>query len=383
VPLKQKIKVLQLTANLGIGGLERVVVNLCKYLDKKNFDVHACCIRFKGEFATELEEDGIPVHLVPQVTSRPDYLAFTRLAKIINKIKPHVIHSHNTNSFIDSTLATMFTHVPVKVNTDHARNFPGRYRELLLESICARFADKFIAVSEETRQNLIRYEKIPRDKIVIINNGIDGKKFDRNIDIEEKKKSLGLSDFSPIVGLGVRLTAQKGIKHLIAAAPQVIEKFPNICFFIAGKGGLKNTLIQKTEQLGVSHHFKFPGPRLDLFEILKILDLYVLPSEWEGLPLSLLETMAAGCPIVATNVGGIPKAIEDGISGVLVEAKNSGQLANGIIRILSNKELGAQLSQNAKKRFLKEFSAERMVAEHEALYRKLLMRKGIIEEWER
>ncbi|WP_027371461.1 glycosyltransferase, partial [Desulfovermiculus halophilus] len=270
--MNKKIKVMQLTANLGMGGLERVVINLCKHMNHDVFDVSVCCIKYKGKLAYELEGTGVPVYILQQTDKKKDYTAFWRLKKILSEKKPHLVHTHNANSFIDGALASYLARIPVLINTDHARKFPGRWTERVLEAVLSRSADRFIAVSEETKQNLMLYEKIPERKINVIRNGIDGKVYDIVIDVQKKKEELGLLEYDHLIGLGVRLTQQKGIAHLIEAAPKILSHFPNTGFVVAGKGVLQQSLIALAAQLGVSNHFHFIGPRLDLPEILQVLD---------------------------------------------------------------------------------------------------------------
>lgn len=376
--MQRKIRVLQLTANLGMGGLERVVINLCKNINVDMYDVSVCCLKYKGKLARELEDIGMPVHLLPQVTKRPDYTAFWRLKKILLQEKPDLVHTHNANAFIDGAMASCLAGVPALINTDHARKFPGRWTERMMEAVCARKADKFVAVSEETKKNLMRYERIPAAKIEVIRNGIDGKDYDIEIDVQKKKEELGLLGFDHVVGLGVRLTPQKGIAHLIEAAPLVLAMFPKTAFLVAGKGYLRESLMELAIQRGVSSHFHFIGPRLDLPEILQTLDVYVLPSEWEGLPLALLESMAASRAIVATRVGGNPYVIEHGRTGLLVESKDVKGLAEAVCRLLSNYEERGRLGINAQKRFYQGFSVQHMTGKYEELYSEILKTKNIM-----
>lgn len=377
--MQRKIHIMQLTANLGIGGLERVVINLCKNINRDLFHVSVCCLKYKGNLAGELEDIGMPVHLLPQVMKNPDYTAFWRLKNILLKEKPDLVHTHNANSFIDGAVASCMSRVPALINTDHARKFPGRWTERMMEAICARRADKFVAVSEETKMNLMRYERIPETKIEVIRNGIDGKDYDIEIDVQKKKNELGLSEFDHVVGLGVRLTPQKGIAHLIEAAPLILAMFPTTAFLVAGKGYLRESLMELATQRGVSRHFHFIGPRLDLPEILQVLDVYVLPSEWEGLPLVLLEAMAANRAIVATSVGGNSTAIEHGRTGLLVTPKDVKGLAEAVCRLLGSHEERRSLGVNAQKRFYQDFSVQHMTEKYEALYTNILEKKNIIQ----
>ena len=369
--MKERIKILQITDNLGIGGLERVVVNLCKHLNKNIFHVSVVCLNFLGAFADELENERIKVYLAPKKKEN-DYFLFWKLKDIIGEIKPDIVHTHNTNAIIDGVIASVLQRVPVRVHTDHARKFPDKKKYMAIEWFLSHFIHKIIAVSGETRENLIKYEKIKRSKITVLNNGIDGSSYNIHVDIEQKKKEIGVLRYKYIIGLGVRFTEQKGIIHLIKAAPEILKKFPETAFVIAGYGALEKFLRSEAKRLEVDANFFFIGSRLDMPELLQIFDLYVLPSEWEGLPLVLLEAMAAKRAIVATNVGGNSMAIENGFSGSLVPAKNHAELAKEIIRLLDDPETRKRYSENAYKRFKTKFSVEHMAKMHENLYKQLM-----------
>jgi glycosyltransferase involved in cell wall biosynthesis len=376
--MNRKIRIMQVTNNLGIGGLERVIVNLCKHLNKNNFVISACCLSFKGAFAPELEDSGIPVFNLLNTSQGTNYFAFWKLKDIINQFKPDIIHTHNTNALFDGFLGAVISRVPVNIHTDHARKFPDKKRYMIAEWAISNFIDKIIAVSEETKTNLMRYEHISGDKIIIVNNGIDGTKYDITIDIDKKKKELGLEGFEFVIGLGVRLTEQKGITYLIKAAPYVLAKHPQTVFIIAGQGFLLDSLKDEARMLNLDRNFIFLGPRLDLPEILQVLDLYVLPSEWEGLPLVILEAMAAKKTIIATDVGGNSVAIINGQSGILVPPKNPQALAEQICLLIENKGKRYTLAQNAYERFYSMFEVKHMVREYEKIYEQTLETKGFI-----
>jgi len=368
---------MQITANLGIGGLERVVVNLAKNLNKDRYDVTVCCLKFKGVLAKELEDIGIKVHLVPQKNKGTDYFAFWKLKDIIRHEKPSIVHTHNANALVDGIIASLLCRVPVKIHTDHARNFPDTRRTMAAERILSNYINRIIAVSTETKQNLIKYEHIQAKKIKIVNNGIEGEKYDISINILQKKKELGLDGFQHIVGLGVRLTKQKGIIHLIKAAPEILRRFPDTAFIVAGKGYLLDELINETHKLKLENNFFFLGPRMDMPEILQIIDVYVLPSEWEGLPLVLLEAMAARKAIIATDVGGNSMAIEDGNCGYLIPPQRPVILSKKIIALLDSNDLRTTLADNAYKKFKDQFGIKHTTHEYAKIYEEELLQKGI------
>jgi len=200
-------------------------------------------------------------------------LSFIKAFSIIKDFKPDVIHTHNSQPFIDGTLAALIARVPIKVHTDHAMDFPDKIRYMFAEWFFSHFADKIVGVSEHTKNNLIKYEKISPKKIDIIHNGIDGKQYDIKINVSEKKKQLGIENRYPVLGLGVRLAEQKGITYLIQATSLIRREFPEICVLIAGEGPLQKNLKREAEEHGLSHLIKFIGPRLDMNEILKVLDI--------------------------------------------------------------------------------------------------------------
>ena len=362
-----KLKLMQITHDLAIGGLQRVVVNICKNIDREKFDISVLCLRDLGEFVPEVESMGIKVYFLPQKNGT-DYLSFLKVAKILRREKPDVIHTHNTQPFVDGTIGALMSGVKTIIHTDHARNFPDKRRYMYGEWLMSHFAYKVVGVSEHTSKNLIKYEKISRKKILIIPNGIDGNRFSININKQAKRKELGVHGSGPIIGLGVRLTEGKGINYLLQAMPDIIKKFTDITLVIAGDGPAADKLKKQTVELGITRNVLFLGPRLDIPELLKVFDIYVLPSLSEGLPMVLLEAMAAGCPIVATNVGGIPTLIKHGDNGSMVEPKNPEALASEIIKLLSSQELRSQYSKKALETFQENYSADIMTRKYEQLY---------------
>jgi glycosyltransferase involved in cell wall biosynthesis len=359
---------MQITHDLAIGGLQQVVVNICRTIDRSRFHVSVLCLRNLGEFVPEVEAMGIPVLFIPQKENGTDYFSFIKVVKVLRRQKIDIIHTHNTQPFVDGTIGALFSGVRTIVHTDHARDFPDKRRYMFAEWFVSRFAYKVIGVSDHTSQNLMKYERISPRKVLTITNGIDGSRFQITVDKEKKRKELGVDGLGPVMGLGVRLTEQKGISYLLRAMPQVLKALPDVTLVIAGKGPLQDSLRQEASSLGIDRHVIFAGPRLDIPELLKLFDLYVLPSLWEGLPMVLLEAMAAGCPVLATGVGGVPTVIRHGESGSLVEPKNPQALSKEIVRLLSDSQLRKRYAENGLKTFREKFSAEVMTRQYEQLY---------------
>jgi glycosyltransferase involved in cell wall biosynthesis len=366
-----KIKLMQITHDLAIGGLQQVVVNICRSINREKFDVSVLCLRALGEFVPEVEKLGVRVFYLPQKEKGTDYFSFLKVARILRQEQIDVIHTHNTQPFVDGTLGALLSGVKTIVHTDHARDFPDKIRYMVAEHLMSYFAYRVIGVSEHTTANLVHYEKISPRKIMTIENGLDGSRFQIEIDRPAKRKELGIKGSGPIIGLGVRLTEQKGITYLLQAMPEIIKAVPDVTLVIAGDGTLKNKLRHEAETLGIKEHILFLGSRLDVPQLLKLFDIYVLPSLWEGLPMVLLEAMAARCPIVATDVGGVSNMITDGKNGILVEPENPRRLANEIVTLLTNSELRQRLVENGARKFNADFTADRMTKKYEKLYQRM------------
>jgi len=364
----KKINVLQITHDLRIGGLQEVVVNICRSIDKSRFNVKVLCLRDKGPLSTKIEKLGIDVIEIEKRPGKVDYFAFTKVAKIIKDNNIDVVHTHNTQPFVDGTLGALLAGRKLIVHTDHARDFPDKYRYMFAEWLMSQFAYKVVGVSAHTCENLRKYEHISSKKLQVIENGVDGDIYRKDIDYKKKCAELGISPDDLVIGLGVRLVEQKGISYLLHAMNKLISDYPNIVLLIAGEGDQRRALEEMSVDLKLGKHVKFLGPRMDIDEILKVIDIYVLPSFWEGLPMVLLEAMASGCPIVATNVGGVGKAIEHGVNGTLIPPRDSDAIYLAIKELIDNPELRDAYAESGQKIFDKKFSSKGMVDKYQDIF---------------
>jgi glycosyltransferase involved in cell wall biosynthesis len=367
-----KIKVVQITHDLNIGGLQRVVLDIAKNLDKDRFEVKVISLRDDGPLKQELMDARIPVYSIKREHHKTDYLSFMKVYKLLKELTPHVIHTHNTEPFVDGGIAGFLARVPAKVHTDHARDFPDKKRYMFAEWTMSHIVDRVVAVSEHTKQNLVTFEKMSPRKIDVIRNGIEGQKYAVEIDKQAKMKELGIENKYPILGLGVRLVPQKGITYLIQAISKLKPQFPNICALIAGEGPLQTILEKEAQDLGVTNNIHFIGPRLDMPEILSLLDVYVLPSLWEGLPLVILEAMAAQKPIVVTDVGGVSEVIQNNDNGILIPSMRPDILTQELKSLLEDENKMKRIASHAKKTFDEKYSVAVMAQQYMDLYTRLL-----------
>lgn len=367
--MRKPLRLMHITHDLAIGGLQQVIVNLCRTLDQENFHITVLCLCDLGPLAETIQELGIKVILLPGQEGRTDYFSFIKVARILKKEKIDVIHTHNTQPLVDGTLGAVLAGGMRRIiHTDHARQFPDKVRYMFAEWCMSHRVHRMVGVSEQTTLNLRRYEKIPQKKLMTIENGIDGSRFDAVVDVENKRRALGLPSAGPLIGVISRLEAVKGITWLLQAMPDIIQRFPNLILLIVGEGTCRRDLEAETEQLGLHDHVVFTGARRDVPEILPLLDIYLLPSLSEGLPMGLLEAMAAGCPVIASAVGGIPAVVTNSETGVLVAPADSSTLARAVMDLVADPKGRARMSRCQKKLFYRHYRAAIMTRKYCRLY---------------
>src|SRR3989304_1352068 len=368
VSTSQKISIMQITHDLNIGGLQRVVVDLACNLNKDRYDVSVCALREGGPYESELLNDGIPIIKLAENTYTVDYLMFWKIYRTMREMRPTIVHPHNTQPFLEGTVAAVLAGVPVVVHTDHGRQFPDKWRYMTAERIVSRFVNQLVAFSEANKSDLVQYEKIPASKIMVVANGINEQKYQFPVDRSWKRKELNIApDAGPIVGWCGRLSPEKGLDVLIRAVDLLKKDFPGMVFLIAGEGDLDGPLRQEAKERNVERWIRFLGPRSDVHEIMGIIDLFVLPSLREGLPLVLLEAMAASLAIVATNVGGIPGAVVDGVNGLLFKPCHPEEFAAAIKRLLSDEVMREKFAKNSLELFYQRFGLRKMLTGYEEI----------------
>ena len=359
-----------ITHDLALGGLQQVVFNICRTIDRSRFNVSVLCLNERGAFAQDIEALDIPVYLLPQKESGVNYTAFLDIAKVLRKHQIEIIHTHNTQPFVEGTIAGLLANVKTMIHTDHARIFPDKFRYMFAEWVVSHFHYRVVGCSEHTTNNLRHYEKISRKKLITIDNGIDESRFDVQVDAAILKKSLGIKKSGLIVGLASRLSAEKGVDSLVKAMPQILASFADATLLVAGEGDELENLEEQTRELGLENDIVFCGVRKDIPQLLQIIDVYVLPSYSEGLPMALLEAMASRKAIVATNVGGMPNAITNGECGEIVPPHDPSTLADAIVSLLHDQDRRIEYGRAARERFEALYSARIMTEKYQLLYEK-------------
>ncbi len=239
---------------------------------------------------------------------------------------------------------------------------------MFLERFVSKTTDIFVTVSFLNQKEAIQKKLGKPEQFVNIYGGIDFKKFDIRCNIAEKKRELGIGNTVKVVGFVGRLVEQKAPHDFIHAISMVLKSESNVYFLVVGDGEMRNDLQKLASDLQISKYLKILGFREDISAILKILNVFVMSSLWEGLSRSLTEAMYIGCPVVATAVGGTPELVIDGVTGILVKPNDVQGIAHGIIDLLNGEKKVNKMCMAARKKVVDNFSSEKMFEHFDQLY---------------
>ena len=376
----KRLRVCFVVNNLDVGGLEKVVLSLINGLDRRRFDPSLVCLLGQGKLFSELLLPPDRVLVVDKGRRRPpldfDPTVLGHIAQFFRRTQVEVVHTHNVAPLVFGGLARRlaWSSAPL-VYSEHNQIYSATPAQRRRFRAYVRLADHVVAVSADLQTSLARDFARPSR---VIHNGVDGTRFRAASDDPavraRTRLALGCAEGDFVVGTGVVLSPQKGVTHLLGAAKRVLARAPDARFLVAGEGPNRPELERQAAALGLGDRLRFVGYRRDIPDFLSALDLYVLPSLWEGLPLSLLEALAAGKPVVATAVGGNPEIVEDGVGGRLVPPRDEAALADAILRVRGDEALRRAVSERNRARFERHFSLEAMLAGHETLYDELARR---------
>ncbi len=359
--------VLQLISSEGYYGAENVLVNLAGSLEKMGcrsiVGVFRNAHRPHVEVATHAQNRGLHVEII-SCRGKADRKAVDRIRQCIRDHSVDLVHMHGYKADLYGYAAARDLGRPV-IATYHI-DWPDRGIALrvyhVLDRLVVRRFDRIVAVSDKIARSLQR-SGVPREKVTTIPNGIDLSAFAR------PASGVPISDRpGRVVGLVGRLTPQKGPEYFLRAARSVLDALPDVVFAFIGGGPERERLEALSRELGIERSVVFAGQRNDMPAVYASLDLVVLPSINEGLPMALIEALAARRPVVATRVGAVPELIEHERTGLLVEPRDVAGLQAAIRRLLTDSELGRRLGENGHVLVNQRFSAEAMAQSYLSLY---------------
>ena len=323
-----------------------------------------------SELAKVASTLGLKVQLFP-CRWRFDLKTILLIRDFIYHEQINIVHSHGYKGNFYALIVTRGKIPWVITNHNWTQATFNLKVYALLDLLLIRFAKKVVTVSDVIAVKL-RKCGVSSQKIIVIDNGIDLQRFSSQRRNNLLKEYLGIEKESKVIGTIARLTKEKGHIYLIEAAKNIVSVFPSTKFLIVGDGSERDRLEKRVMQLGLKDKVIFTGQRKDIIDILSILDIFVLPSITEGLPIALLEASALRLPVVATSVGAVPKVIIDRETGLLIEPGRPEQLIRAISQLLSNQERARQFGNQAYRKVEKEFSAKSMADRYFNLYTEIL-----------
>ncbi len=374
----QKIHVCHVAVgDLWAGAEVQLKVLLSKLVLRPEFSLSVILFN-GGRLGEEIEKLGIPVAVFPEAEWGSGKL-FLELVRKFKQSDAKIIHTHKYKDTILAAPAAKLCGIPYVVRTVHGLREPFEglraCKMTLYESIeCTVHrlcVNCIIGVSSQIERRYRAEGAVSR--VVCIRNGIDLDGRPIHADRNRIRRDLGVETGMCLIGTVGRLTPVKGLSYLLQSVSILLRQRANVRLLIVGDGVIRKDLEAQARDLGISENVVFLGHREDTDELLKALDIFVLPSLNEGIPMALLEAMAASRAVVASRVGGIPEIVEDGVEGILVEPMDVNQLAESCGRLIESPETAMKMGEQARKRVVQEFSATAMADRVAGLYKELVM----------
>jgi glycosyltransferase involved in cell wall biosynthesis len=365
-----KVRVLHLITRLPIGGAERMLLGVLRNLDHASFESVVCCIQERGELAAEVEALGVPVICLGFMSrGGHDRRVVPALRRLVRDQQINVMHTHLYHANLYGRLAAIKEGVPViaSVHNTYSRT---KWHRRLLNRFLARRTYAITAGSVEVERDLIEIDGIPPEKVLRLSNCIDLARVSTALPVADAKARFGFNPQDSVIGTVGRAEEQKGQIFLIEAFARVraMPGKESMKLLVVGDGRLLPRLKDDAVRLGVAEHCRFPGNIALLADVYRAMDLFVLPSLWEGLSLALLEAMAAEVPVIATDVGGSREVLGEDQFGVVIPSKSAGAIANAVNRVFADPAAAAIRASAGAEHVSANFSVKSLAARLSALY---------------
>lgn len=374
--IKEKINVLFVLPNFDTGGSEKLVVDLAGHLDRKQF-APVVCVFFSGVYGQKMKELGIPFYVVHEGGKIKNKLEIVKfLNAVVRKHKINVVNTHHPSALLQGLLSFKLFNRTKLIHTEHSRlnNFAHITPVVLaIQRLCLQFVDRVLGISQGVCDYMQDELGVPGKKIIKILNGVDIAKFsftqeEANRKRAEYRKDLKISNDEIVIGLFANLRKEKNHALLIKAIKILKDRgMDHVKLVFAGDGDQRQNIDRLIDDMGLASCIRLLGMRQDIPELMNMIDIYCLPSIFEGLPFSLIEAMAAGLPCLATNVEGSCEIVRNLQNGMLVESNNPEELANALQKLSIDKALRETLGCQASLD-VRELSFENMIKKYEELF---------------
>ncbi len=356
----KKQNILMFPRTMGLGGTEGVVLQLCRILQPKVGKIVVCSSG--GVHEAKLKEMGIPHYTIPDIEKKsPQTIlkVLTAVSGIIRKEKITVVHTHHRMAAFYTRLLRLF-HRITPVNTSH-----NTFTDKRALTRFALSGSHLIACGEMVKKNLVDAYGIHADRVTVIHNAVEP--FTGELHPDEAFSALRQAGYALVGNVG-RLSEQKGMEYFLRSLPGVKAAYPNVKYIVIGDGEDRAKLEALIDELNIREDVRFLGYRSDIRNVMSQMDMLVLSSLWEGLPLTPIEAFSMGKTVVGTAVDGTVEVIDHEKNGLLIPARDPAAIAEGVLRLLADIPLRKQFEENALKTFHEEFSFDIYARRVEAFY---------------
>jgi glycosyltransferase involved in cell wall biosynthesis len=371
------VRLFTFMAYLAIGGTEGQILNIRRGLDPSRFTQHLGCFgRFDDQLPTDLKDMPAQIYRIRKLYGIRAMKEMVRLSLYLKQHRIDIMHAYNFYANVFAVPAARLAGVPVVLASCRDTGACWTVRQRRVNKFVCQFADGVIVNAEAIKSALIA-EGYAAERITVIHNGILCHALKSSAEKKAIRLSLNVPADGPLIGVVARIARIKGIEYFVQAARVVLDRIPNSHFLVMGDTRLeldyREELNHLTARLGLQHRLSFTGFRLDVPELLPALTVSVLPSiGGEGLSNSLLESMAAGVPVVTTHTAGNPEVVVDGVTGLLVPPKDPTELARALCRLVETPDLAAAMGRAGRERVLDYFGNDLMLEKTQRVYQDLL-----------
>jgi glycosyltransferase involved in cell wall biosynthesis len=369
---KLLLRVMFVQTDMRVGGAEVLTANIIRWLDRQRFAPELCCLKERGPLGDALANE-IPVHH-GLLASKYDLRIWPRLTRLLRRRQTDAVITVGAgDKMFWGRLAARRVGVPVVLSALHSTGWPdgvGRLNRMLTP-----VTDSFIAVAESHGRFLAKNLGVDANRVAVICNGVDTDRFAPLPDVSGIRAELGIGATAPVVGIVAALRPEKNHELFLEMTRRVAWQLPSARFLIVGDGPRGEAIRQRARALGVAERTMFLGSRGDVARLLAAMDVFALTSHVEANPVSILEAMSAGKPVVATDVGSIHETLEEGRTGFLVPGGDAGRLAGRVMQLLQDPVTARSMGAAAREAVVRRWSLEAMVRGYERLIESTYLRK--------
>ena len=368
--MEKKIHIMHILQTLETGGLENGLVNQINNIDTERYKISVCCLNSSGAMEKRIKNKQTKIIVIGEKPGKAYTLPF-KIVAILKKEKVDIVYTHNCYSGIYGGIAARMLFKPL-IHGEHGFDYDensGNIANTKKERFICRIANQITCVSVSLKKIVCENLRVKPSKVIIIPNGVDFERFSNIKNSATIKKDLKIDTDSIVIGSVGRLHHQKNYELLIRSFANLKELY-NISMVLVGDGPERKRLHNLASELGVSNRIKFVGERDDIPFLLNLMDIFVLPSFLEGMSNTILEAMCAGCPVVASDVGGNPYIIANEKLGFLFKNNSQIDLSEKMKKLIDDRTLRLHIGLNSKKHVETHYSIDKMIMQYENLYSK-------------